>query len=939
MPLVLRAVLLILLALIPAALVQLHLDREARRARLEQVHGEALRIARLVAGEQQRIFEGARHVLTAMAASEVVRSARPGPECDAYMAGITQAFPRYTAAWTVDPNGRAICAPSEGFRVQDVSDRAFFREAMRTGGFALGELVEGRTTGRQTLHAALPVHDAQGQVAAVAVLGLSAEWLGAQLAAVPLPPGANLLAVDRAGVVVARAPDPGGFVGRPVPNLQPDMLRAAEPGTREMVSIDGSRRVVGFVPLSEDPPSLYVGVAEDATAALAGATGGLRGTAMLILGSIGTAIVLLLLAFRGAVSRPVEQLLAAARRWREGDYGARIGPVPQGGEFARLASAFDAMAEELEARERPRAESERRIRALMEVSPQIVLVADADGFLTWVNGHFTDTTGLPRDAALGDGWLSALHEGDRDRVRQAWLEATRGGVPLFECDARLRAGEAWRWHLCRAAPLRDATGSTAAWVGVAADVHDLKTAQAVAAEGAARLAATYANAPVGLALLDARLRFIAANEAMARLSGHSVAEHLGRPLAEAAPALSEKAGELFRGILASGQPVLDLELAVSGSTGEEQTWLCNFHPVRGADGRATGISLSVFDITARKRAERTERLLLREVDHRAKNVLAVVRSLVRLSAAECPDDVDTLVTVLEGRIAAMTRAHTLLARSRWTGADLAELAREELALHPAAEIAGPAVRITAEAAQPLAMLLHELCTNAAKYGALSDPAGWLRVSWSATAEGGLRLEWQEGGGPEIEGEPEILGFGSRLIDANAAGLPDGEIERFWERGGLRVVVTAGPDALAAPMAPAAPGAGALETGDGLDPAGSRVLVVEDEVLVALETARMLDAMGCKVIGPAFTVEDGLALLGRTEGVDAAVLDVNLRGLSIAPVADALRRRGVPTVVVSGYGAPPEGHEHLPVVDKPATQATLRRAIGRALAARAAVPAL
>jgi PAS domain S-box-containing protein len=201
---------------------------------------------------------------------------------------------------------------------------------------------------------------------------------------------------------------------------------------------------------------------------------------------------------------------------------------------------------------------------------------------------------------------------------------------------------------------------------------------------------------------------------------------------------------------------------------------------------------AVQDITARKRAEERQALLAREVDHRAKNALAVVQAALRLTRAE---DVPGYKRAVEGRVAALARAQTLLARDRWSGADLGALLRGELAAFvgdgagPRAELAGPPVALPPGAAQPLAMALHELATNATKHGALSTPAGRVCASWRlgrGPSKGGevLRMRWAEAGGPPVAGSSKRRGFGTRVLDATVRGQLGGTLSLDWRATGL-----------------------------------------------------------------------------------------------------------------------------------------------------------
>jgi PAS domain S-box-containing protein len=220
--------------------------------------------------------------------------------------------------------------------------------------------------------------------------------------------------------------------------------------------------------------------------------------------------------------------------------------------------------------------------------------------------------------------------------------------------------------------------------------------------------------------------------------------------------------------------------------------------VRDKAGRALRLIGVATDISERKAAEAQQALLAREVDHRARNVLAVVQSLVRLTRAADPSEFKRAV---EGRVTALARVHSLLAENRWRGTELRRIVEEELAGFRdavAVEVTGPAVSLRAEAAQPVAMVLHELVTNAAKHGTLSTVSGQLRVSWRTNSDGWLQVCWDETGGPQILAVPEPVGFGSTLIEAMLGQQLGGHIRRVWRPQGLRCEFAIPPDRLAEP---------------------------------------------------------------------------------------------------------------------------------------------
>ncbi|WP_237213367.1 HWE histidine kinase domain-containing protein [Falsiroseomonas oryziterrae] len=223
--------------------------------------------------------------------------------------------------------------------------------------------------------------------------------------------------------------------------------------------------------------------------------------------------------------------------------------------------------------------------------------------------------------------------------------------------------------------------------------------------------------------------------------------------------------------------------------GHEERWLLCRASVRdqGAGSRVMfGIDI---DITERRRAEERQELLLREVDHRAKNALAVVKAALRLTPKE---DARSFSDAIEGRIDALARAQSLLAETRWGGTDLRKLLEGSLAPFlidgtdgPRALLDGPEVKLSGSATQSLSMAIHELATNATKYGALSCPSGQLAVTWHV-AGGELRLLWRESGGPRIEAAPGKRGFGSRVVDSTIRNQLGGRAKWQWDADGLAV---------------------------------------------------------------------------------------------------------------------------------------------------------
>lgn len=374
------------------------------------------------------------------------------------------------------------------------------------------------------------------------------------------------------------------------------------------------------------------------------------------------------------------------------------------------------------------------------------------------------------------------------------------------------------------------------------------------------------------------------------------------------------------------------EFRILRPDGEMRWCSASFAASLSPSGEPVRVSGVTLDITERREAEQKQTLLALEVDHRARNMLAVVQSILRLTRA---DSVSDMVTALDGRIRALARAHTLLSNSRWQGADLGRLVSEEMDPYRDDDeserviTGGPAVMLRPTLAQALALALHELATNAAKYGGLSVLSGRVSVTWELRPDH-LLLQWTESGGPAAA-PPTKRGFGTRVVVANIEQDLGGRATFNWRSDGLKCTLSV-PRTHVAEMpqgrreaprvqAPAQPQPPVP------NPGGRRVLLVEDEALVAIMMRDMLTDLGYSVVGPVGDRTTAIAA-ARQADIEGAVLDLNLRGETTYLVADELNARGIPFIFLTGYdrGVIDRRYSGAPLLQKPVDEQTLQRAL-------------
>jgi len=398
---------------------------------------------------------------------------------------------------------------------------------------------------------------------------------------------------------------------------------------------------------------------------------------------------------------------------------------------------------------------------------------------------------------------AAIHPGDWPRVETLVADSVaRGGAYRAEYRVRQTDGS-WLWIEANGRCEFDQDGHASRFPGVIINIDARRRFEeqlALRAEEARRatriLSAIIESVPALIYMKDREGRITIANQAVMALIGKPWEEVRGRTDADV---LDDKASAVIvmandRRIMQSGVTE-ELEEVVGHDARGPRIWLSSKTPFRDEDGHVIGLVGTSVEITERKRADETRQLLLRELDHRVKNLFAMAIGMVSTTArfASTPKE---MATALTGRLMALSNAHDLIRAAVTQGdagmerVNLADLVRRILTPHGDAaqvEIDGPTVELGARGASSLALVLHELATNASKYGALSTPTGRLRLNWSVEPNG-LRLVWSETGAPAMDGPPTRKGFGSVLTRSAVTGQLGGNLAYDWRSDGLTITI-------------------------------------------------------------------------------------------------------------------------------------------------------
>jgi PAS domain S-box-containing protein len=392
---------------------------------------------------------------------------------------------------------------------------------------------------------------------------------------------------------------------------------------------------------------------------------------------------------------------------------------------------------------------------------------------------------------LAHGWAEVVLPDDVPVFRANFLAAFSARQP-FSTEVRVKdKGGDIRWIRCDSVPRSDDEGHFLGYTGCGVDITDRKLSEQALRESEERLKATQEHAGIGIAETDREGRYLRVNEAFCRITGYTREELIGRicwGLTHEGYRAAEQAQ--YEACILGTLNTYTVEKVFYRKSGElGWAWLTST-AIRGADGSFLSAVRTLIDISEDKLAEERQQLLIHELNHRVKNTLATVQSIVT-QTLKSARNAEQARADTESRLLSLARAHDVLTRENWQSADLKEIVREAVAAYTAQtrtriRFAGPKVQLQPRAALALSMALHELATNAVKYGALSNEAGIVEISWAKRAGSGcthLNIRWEERDGPPVA-PPNRQGFGSRLIQRSLAQDLGGEAVLSFETTGL-----------------------------------------------------------------------------------------------------------------------------------------------------------
>lgn len=348
MPLRLRILGILAIAVVPVLLGIAYNEFNLRQSREAEIRQQALATAQQTSFELARLVAGTEAVLDAIAALPSV-SAEDWAGCDTFLSTLKRKLPQFLSLGVLDGSGRPVCRSGPDRSPASFADRAYFIDAMAAPEtLVVADYTENPAGGVPTLPISRAFTAADGTVAGVATAALDLAWFGNMIRERQLPPNGSITIADRNGVIIAREPLPERFVGTRIPETYQPLVHGTAPGTIEVLSQDGTRRFLGYIPSTVKPVGLYISVGLATREAFAQIDAASLRTAAIILCAIGVAALIAVLLVRALIERPIRHIGRTIEQRRRGDRAARTRLVAGRGELEDLGAAVDRYADELD---------------------------------------------------------------------------------------------------------------------------------------------------------------------------------------------------------------------------------------------------------------------------------------------------------------------------------------------------------------------------------------------------------------------------------------------------------------------------------------------------------------------------------------------------------------------------------------------------------------
>ncbi|QIL03149.1 PAS domain S-box protein [Sphingomonas sinipercae] len=440
-------------------------------------------------------------------------------------------------------------------------------------------------------------------------------------------------------------------------------------------------------------------------------------------------------------------------------------------------------------------ESEQRFRTVANSAPIMIWVTDPDGKCTYLNQRWYEFTGQEPGAGEGYGWLEAVHPDDRPRAQAAFVSANAEQRD-YSTEFRVRRADGlYRWTIDAAAARFAADGTYLGYVGSVMDIDERRESEQRLKLHEEQLRLAIEAGEIGLWDFDPVHDHLFWPERVKAMFGISpdVEVSIEDFYAGVHPDDIEPTAAAFAEAADPAKRTLyDVEYRTVGKEDGVTRWVAaKGRGVFDDHGTCVRVIGTAVDITPRKKAEQHQRLLIDELSHRAKNLLAIVQS-VALQSFRGTETLEEMRAAFEGRLGALGAAHDILTRQNWEAAPLSELIGATLAAVSPGDgrllLDGPDLLLPPKTGVSLAMAIHELATNALKYGSLQSPEGKVSVTWRVSG-GRLNLQWTEFGGPPVQ-PPSRRGFGTRMIERGLAAELGGSVRMQFEPSGVICTVDA-----------------------------------------------------------------------------------------------------------------------------------------------------